>query len=166
MSLHSTLVILRCTFDHMRDWNLVLYIPLWLYYDTSRSRCSVLRFRTLHSTLVILRLFRTSSLESPGALYIPLWLYYDRERNRIDRIIIRLYIPLWLYYDKDGKKFYIVKLSLHSTLVILRSRTPTTNAAARTSTFHSGYITIHKSTNPAYHRQTLHSTLVILRSYS
>ena len=55
-----------------------IYIPLWLYYNHWLLHGADQEVFNLHSTLVILQFILAMMIAMSGCIYIPLWLYYNQ----------------------------------------------------------------------------------------
>ena len=98
LTLHSNLVIFKCSkelgysciiclyipiwlysnslLSHVKAFLFPLYIPIWLYSNNAGNSCSILSNISLHSNLVIFKLIIILlSFFSAPLLYIPIWLY-------------------------------------------------------------------------------------------
>ena len=120
-----------------------IYIPLWLYCNSSAAhRCRPL-YLYLHSTLVILQFGKRTAEDQRERIYIPLWLYYNALWGST-----RPAHPTSTFHSgyitiRSDYTSYDTKAYLHSTLVILQLyRFRQIQRLSIRSTFHSGYITI------------------------
>ena len=96
--LHSTLVILQfwqVLSDYFPD---IIYIPLWLYYN-SLILLPLLRLHssTFHSGYITM--LSPFLIHPLIVIYIPLWLYYNWYWCSNCFHGYPIYIPLWLYYN-------------------------------------------------------------------